>query len=385
MKAPRNATKRPKASARKEAPLTPDALLLRENGAPSAPVPKKIAQHLAIKSAIVSASGAQLEVERCVTRVEGEKSAWRITLPDNAGFGLPVRSAARFAPGHLSKKYAAPTHTEAFRSHWVSQIFHPKLTTAPRPRLLRSSSGRRVIPYGGIYGNDDRQVIYPFGYPWQCIGRVFSYRGNQLMETGTGVLVGPRHVLTAGHLVPWPEWLLPVGGSMQFVPAYYDGSSVAGPGATSWVTDGQGWDTAAAAYDMAVLRLAEPLGDWLGWFGSKIYDDDWEDETIWTMVGYPGDVAMAERPSFQIGISILDDDSDGDALELENHGDASPGDSGGPLFSIWPDGFPYVIGTTVGNEILSGGFLGIGDEDNNVAAGGKAMVDLINWARGAWP
>ena len=30
-------------------------------------------------------------------------------------------------------------------------------------------------------------------------------------------------------------------------------------------------------------------------------------------------------------------------------------------------------------------FLGVGDEDNNIAAGGNAMVDLVKWALSNWP
>ena len=114
-------------------------------------------------------------------------------------------------------------------------------------------------------------------------------------------------------------------------------------------------------------------------------NDDWEGGGYWELTGYPGAVANAQRPSYEAGIAVLDDDSDGDAVELEHHGDATAGDSGGPFFGFWGDGFPYVIGTVSGGENISGGFLGIGNEDNNICAGGKAMVDMINWARNAWP
>ena len=54
------------------------------------------------------------------------------------------------------------------------------------------------------------------------------------------------------------------------------------------------------------------------------------------------------------------------------------------MFATWDDG-PHAIGVTSGGETISGGIFGIGDEDNNIAAGGNAMVDLVNWARGNWP
>jgi V8-like Glu-specific endopeptidase len=198
-------------------------------------------------------------------------------------------------------------------------------------------------------------------------------------KSGTAALVGPRVVVTASHLLPFGA---PAGASkVLFVPGYFDGASVAGPGAASWVTEAVGYtfEPDDQAFDMAVLRLNEPVGDWLGYMGARTYLSGWEDKPVWEMVGYPGDVAMAQRPSFEVGISVLDDDSDGDFLEIEHHGDSSDGNSGGPLFSFWPNG-PYVIGVLSGLERRTGPDA----EDANVSAGGKGMVDLVRWARDTW-
>lgn len=54
------------------------------------------------------------------------------------------------------------------------------------------------------------------------------------------------------------------------------------------------------------------------------------------------------------------------------------------LFVFWNDG-PDAIGTVSGGESISGGLFGWGDEDNNIAAGGDAMVDLVRWAHSNWP
>ena len=114
-----------------------------------------------------------------------------------------------------------------------------------------------------------------------------------------------------------------------------------------------------SAHDISLLRLYDPLGDALGYFGSKVYDRAWQDGNYWALAGYPVAVT-SERPSFQLGIPVLDNDVDGDAMELEHQGDTTGGDSGGPFFGTWPDGFPYVIGTVSGGESFTGG------EDNNI-------------------
>jgi hypothetical protein len=165
------------------------------------------------------------------------------------------------------------------------------------------------------------------------------------------------------------------------------------------VTDAQGYNVSkASAWDIAVLRLAEPLGDWLGMFGAQPYDDDWEDQPRWTLVGYPiewgsqiinipfvGSFVIPRNtggntPTRQFGISIEDDVADGDALELEHHADFSPGNSGGPLFGFWPDG-AYVVGVQSGDNITD---LLIATNIIGIAAGGNAMVNLVRWARDTW-
>ena len=173
---------------------------------------------------------------------------------------------------------------------------------------------------------------------------------------------------------------------MHFIPGYWDGSPVEGPGAQSWVSDYRGWNTddTVAAHDLAVLRLNDPIGSWLGWMGTKVYDSSWQGGQYWTLAGYPAAIAGGERPSYQSGIPVLDDDNDGDAKEIEHHGSATGGDSGGPFFGTWDDG-PHAIGTTSGGETITGGLFGWGDEDNNIEAGGKDLVDLVSWSLTNWP
>jgi V8-like Glu-specific endopeptidase len=248
--------------------------------------------------------------------------------------------------------------------------------------LLRTINGRLIRPHYGVFGTDDRQIYYPSGYPWTCIGRIFvwdDFSKPYPAWSGSGVLIGDRVVLTAGHMAPWgsSNW------AMQFIPAYYDGASALGAGVASWVSDYWGYHTTSApAWDMIVLRLYTPLGSTYGYFGAKTYSSAWEGGNYWTLAGYPGAIAGANRPSRQMWWPVVDDDGDGNADELEYYADATDGDSGGPVFGFW-SGLPYAIGTHSGGEKIT--FLWWTIEDDNVGAGGAAMVDLVRWARGNWP
>ena len=94
---------------------------------------------------------------------------------------------------------------------------------------------------------------------------------------------------------------------MRFVPSYWNGSPAAGAGAQSYASDYRGWNTGGnvAANDYAVLRLYNPIGNWLGWLGTKTYDSGWNGGNYWNLAGYPAAVAGGERPSNQGGIPVL--------------------------------------------------------------------------------
>lgn len=348
-------------------------------------MPEEIAAKLAATTIYITDDEGAFDYRKHLKPPEGEEKAWSLTLPANsARLGLRGRTGERLDRAHA--KVAKGLQTDSFRPAWAEQTFQARTASQYTPRCtIRRKNGRIVEPYYGVYGPDDRQVFWPGSYPWRCVGRIFTWNNwgtPGWAWSGSGVLVGPRHVLTAGHVAPWGSnnW------GMLFVPGYWDGASVNGAGASSWVSDYRGWNTNnnVAAHDISVLRLYNPVGSWLGWMGSKTYNDSWEGGNYWTLAGYPGAVAGANRPSAQWGIPVLDDDEDGDAMEIEHHGDATAGDSGGPFFGFWNDG-PYAIGTVSGGERISGGFFGIGDEDNNISAGGNAMVDLVRWARNNWP
>jgi V8-like Glu-specific endopeptidase len=308
-----------------------------------------------------------------------------LTLPSSAFVGRAGRGGERVAPKSLAS--AAKTHGEPFKPDWAPLVYHPKVGARPRRRYLRGADGRRITPVNNqsfIYGPDDRTVFYPTGYPWHCIGKVDVYpnaKAENPTSWGSGVLIGDRLVLTAGHVPP----VNPAPGTwkMRFTAGMYNGSPVDGPGAVSYVSDFKGYLGGVSGIDYAVLRLYEPLGTHLGYFGWKTYSGSWTGGDYWWLAGYPFDIAGANSPSYQAGIAVLDEDSNSGGLELEHHGDTASGDSGGPFWGFW-DTWPYVVGTCSGHETV-GGPSWTGGEDNNIAAGGGPLSNLLAWARATWP
>jgi V8-like Glu-specific endopeptidase len=357
---------------------------LKLNNEPDKELPEKVKREMSTPRIYLHGVKDRKHLDDCLGSVDAIEKTWSIRVPSELSIGLPGRTAER-----LDRSSVAVTEgssTKPHRPEWSGMLYQPRVAQPfTRGRMIRTIGGRTIEAFYGIYDNPDaRQVYYPQGYPWRCTGRIFTYTSWPAQNwswSGSGVLIGPRHVLTAGHVAPWgsQSW------AMLFVPAYWDGASAYGAGASSYVSDYRGWNTGGGtAHDSCVLRLYEPLGSQLGWMGSRTYDGDWEGGNYWSLTGYPAAIAGANRPAYQSGVAVLDDDEDGDAQQIEHHGDSSPGESGGPMFGFWDDG-PHAIGVTSGGETISGGFLGIGDEDNNIAAGGDAMVDLVKWALSNWP
>jgi V8-like Glu-specific endopeptidase len=312
--------------------------------------------------------------------------ALEIVLPSGSAAVRPGQDSGRMSSSDVARgikdTISAEERSGPLRPPWVDYAPHAKQATERTP-LLRRIDGKKLEAHYGVFGPDDRQVYHPSGYPWTCIGKILvwdDFSRPAPAWSGSGVLIGGRVVLTAGHMAPWGSnnW------AMQFIPAFYDGGSTLGTGVSSWVSDYWGYDTgnSVSAWDMVVLRLYTPLGNTYGYFGTKDYSSAWEGGNYWTLAGYPGAVAGGNRPSRQMWWPVLDDDSDGAAEEVEYEADATAGDSGGPVFGFW-SGLPYAIATHSGGSKTT--FLWWTLEDTNVGAGGGALNSLVAWARSNWP
>jgi V8-like Glu-specific endopeptidase len=309
-----------------------------------------------------------------------------ISDPDTV-LGVIVGSVEPVTPEHIASELAdirAASDTvsrdgSSYIPDWTAVSATPTLAFGvERPRLVRRN-GMRVRPEW-VIDVDNRSPYYPNAYPYSVVGRLFVWDNAATPDWnwwGTASLLGVRTIMTASHMVPWSSsnW------KALFVPAYYDGASIHGTWAASWVTNAQGYSSHDQGDDMAVMRLDVPLGNSLGWFGFKTYNDDWEDLNVWTLPGYPYDkdpFNPGSRPWLHLNFPIIDDDNDGAGVELEYQADTEGGQSGAPVFA-WFDGAPYVVGTH------SGGEDNFGEPRQNVAAGGDALTNLLHWARNNWP
>lgn len=254
---------------------------------------------------------------------------------------------------------------------------------------LRPGRGKGLDRGGSIFGADDRYLFDDHAFPWRTTGKV-----NTVGKWGSGTTIGPRHVLTASHVVNW------TGGSdggvawLDFTPGYFDGDGPWGTFAATrviyWLKAPGQLSDAQTAFDYCVLVMEERVGDIVGYPGYRTYDDDWNGGSYWQYTGYPGELSSGERPAFQgqCAISNVQEESlSGQSGYVLGHfNEFTPGQSGGCVWGWWGDEpWPRVVGvgSTIGDTAVKS--TNVGTRGDNEYGGGPALSALIGYARSKYP
>jgi V8-like Glu-specific endopeptidase len=147
-----------------------------------------------------------------------------------------------------------------------------------------------------VLNPDDRKRVADFAdpnsYPFRAICRLVITSTSGGTYLGTGWLIGPRVLATAGHNV----WLHDDGGwaaGVEVTPAYTDGSAPFGSQVTDDLHVSDGWanndpeSQAAKQSDYAAIILPAPVS--VGFFGFGVYSDAELSGMTVNVYGYPSD------------------------------------------------------------------------------------------------
>jgi V8-like Glu-specific endopeptidase len=319
-----------------------------------------------------------MAVDHAPLTIAAARRIWAYEKITDFSFPQPLRPVRKIArrPAEGEKR----AHTTSPGLPAARDITAVPLGARRRPSLR--ARGRSVDPLY-IYPPDGRYVFSDTTYPWCCCGRVTTPTSQ-----ASGVLVGPRHMLTASHVIDWTETngLL---GWVTFQPDFNNGDVFPPSNAVSTLYYEQNSPSSMGEYSVAedyvVCTMDRRLGDELGYLGTKTYDDSWDQEAWWVNVGYPGDLGGGLQPSFQGPISIANSWQPGffelgSGRDMETFASLTPGDSGGPIFGWWTDG-PHVVGVVSGQGGLSAVISDLETRTGNWAGGGSPLPDLVNQAR----
>ncbi len=266
---------------------------------------------------------------------------------------VPEHLDFNITPQELPRELRTPPFFEAF------------------PGARREKTGFQATT---VFPPENRFVFNDTNYPWSTCGRVDTPLGS-----GSGVMVGPRHLLTCSHVIQW----LGDGsaGWVRFRPSFFNGSA---PFGEAWGTrvyfamkvSGPTIDFVEGMYDYVCVVLNTRIGDLTGWMGAKGYTDSWDGGSFWSHIGYPGDLTASMRPTFQGSIPLDGAWWQFDSNEAMSHrGDVWPGQSGGPFFGWWSgQSYPSVVAVQSSQNA----------SENN-ASGGQTMVNQILNARSYHP
>jgi V8-like Glu-specific endopeptidase len=217
-----------------------------------------------------------------------------------------------------------------------------------------------------IIGPDNRVRINPTTtYPWRAICSLKITAANGKKFIGTGWLVSPRTVITAGHCV----YMHDEGGwakSIEVIPALNDAARPYGTYVGTVLRSTVGWvQSKNREYDYGaiILPVNSRPGSVVGTFGLAVRDDNFLKAAALNLSGYPGDKGGNQQWFMAQAAKAVS------ARVITYDIDTFGGQSGAPVW-VLQNGVRY----------------GVGIHTNGAASGNSAtriensaFTNLVNW------
>jgi V8-like Glu-specific endopeptidase len=161
--------------------------------------PTRFTERKAVLALPADADGPPLVTIRLTKRGRGAGATWEVELVVGGRELHPVARPplqTRLIPTRQLARVAVEVIPGSMPATDVAKVaVRPRARRVPK-RLQMKFGDLRYDPTT-IFSPDARRAYYDTTYPWRCLVRIVTPRG----WSGSGVLIGPRHVLTASHCV----------------------------------------------------------------------------------------------------------------------------------------------------------------------------------------
>ncbi|MDR2977512.1 MAG: trypsin-like serine protease [Streptococcaceae bacterium] len=189
-----------------------------------------------------------------------------------------------------------------------------------------------------VFGPDDRfRITNTTTYPYSAVVMTRTTFPDGYVASGSGALISPNSVLTAGHNV-YDKYHGGWATSIISYPGYNAGATPFGGiygtnfySVNGWVgsADSDTKNSYNSRYDIGIIRLASNIGRHTGFFGVSWGAADLNQ--TFTLTGYPGTVSQSNVLGQMFSASGKVTSQDTNSLYYQI--DMTPGDSGGPLYN----------------------------------------------------
>jgi glutamyl endopeptidase len=257
-------------------------------------------------------------------------------------------------------------------AYWASN-HTPMQRAQERLRVIQKTTSEAIIVNSeSVIGDDQRtRVNNTQDYPFRCICSLLITANTGSQYIGTGWLISPRLVLTAGHCVymsdenGWASQIEVMPG--RNVDVYPYGSVIATDmrSVTGWTVDGdRDYD-----YGAIILPPERRLGDELGWFGYAVRTDDYFPGIDLNLSGYPGDGGPdgIDGSQWQDHRVVLEVNERQITYVIDTFG----GQSGAPVWETTSDGSRYGLAIHTWGTSTSNGATRITQD---------VYDNLVNWS-----
>ena len=224
--------------------------------------------------------------------IDWDESVSNVAEPETAAMSAPPQTG----PGDVEAGAEGVESVAAGGSELAAAPAPVELAEVAEPRPIGEASyGVLDAVLETVHGPDDRvRITNTAAYPWRVHASLRITAADGSNWIGTAWFIGPRTLITAGHVVYIASHQVPARRGwvrrIEVIPGRNESTRPFGSSISGRFHSVRGWtENGDPEYDYGAITLDEPLGDQTGWFAYGAFTDGDLVTAHANISGYPGD------------------------------------------------------------------------------------------------